>query len=303
MIELNKWSGSFNEPTHQYFREDGKELSGVTGMLKKMLFNEEYKGVSESVLANAAERGSLIHKRIELYDAMGVGTDMPEVMNYANLKKEFGLECIASEYLVSDDENYASAIDKVFHKAETPEDEVVLGDIKTTYQFNREYVSWQLSVYAYFFERLNPRLKVTTLIGLWIREDKRRGSIAKVIEVERKSVEIIEELIKCSVEGRPFTLERVPSFISENIDKLIFLNERINALTEEKKAIVAEIMQNMQNKDMTKVDTGVILFTRKAAATRTTFDTTRFKAEHADMYKEYTKESVGEETLQLKFRE
>lgn len=160
MIRLNKWAGSFNEDEHRYFRSDGKELQGITKMLKAMLFKEEYKGVSQDVLQNAAERGHLIHSRLELYDNSGLGDDIPEVIAYARLKKMFNLEYIASEYLVSDDENYASAIDKVYHEKDTPDDEVVLGDVKATYNFNRDYVSWQLSVYAYFFEMLNPHLKV-----------------------------------------------------------------------------------------------------------------------------------------------
>lgn len=303
MIELKKWSGVFRETTHQYFREDGKELSGVTGMLKKMLFQEEYKGVSQAVLNNAAERGSLIHKRIELYDNMGVGTDMPEVMNYANLIKSSGLNCIASEYLVSDDENYASAIDKVFHQEGAPNDEVVLGDIKTTYNLNREYVSWQLSVYAYFFELMNEKLKVSQLVALWIREDKTRGSIAKIIEVERKPTEVVEELISCAVEGRPFTLERVPSYITENIDKLIFLTQRIKELQAEKSEIVEDILKNMKQSNTDKVDAGVILFSIKAASKRTTFDTTKFKAEHETMYKKYLSTSDVAESLNVKIRE
>ena len=303
MIKLNQWSGSFNEDEHRYYRSDGKELNGITGLLKKMLFPEEYKGVSQEVLANAAERGHYIHSRLEFYDKTGLGEDMPEVLAYARLKTMYGLEHIASEYLVSDDEEYASAIDKVFHIKDTPDDEVALGDVKTTYNFNREYVSWQLSIYAYFFEMLNEHLKVGRLLGIWIRNDRTRGMIAKVIDVERKPVEVVRELFRCAKEGKEFRVEKLPTYIAENLDKLVWLNETINKLTAEKEAIAKDILEKMQAEKRDKVDTGIVLFTRKAAATRSTFDSKRFKEEHEDMYNDYVKTSTGSETLQVKYRD
>lgn len=302
-IVLNKWAGSFDAGEHRYFREDGKELQGITKMLKTMLFKDEYKGVSQEVLANAAERGHTIHSQLELYDNMGVGTDIPEVAAYARLKELYGLEWIASEYLVSDNEDYASAIDKVFHQTDTPDDEVVLGDVKTTYSFNREYVSWQLSVYAYFFEMLNPHLKVHSLIGIWVRNDRTRGLINKIINVERKPAEVVRELIRCAKEGKEFNVEKLPEYISENLDRLLWLNETIKLLSEEKDAIVKDILEKMQQEHRDKVDTGIVLFTKKAAATKTTFDTKLFKEEHSDLYSKYSKTTIGSETLQVKFRE
>lgn len=302
-IRLNRWAGSFDADWHRYFREDGKELQGITGMLKAMLFKDEYKGVSQETLQNAAERGHMIHSRIELYDTGGFGDDIPEVVAYARLKGMFGLEHISSEYLVSDNENYASAIDKVYHRKDTPDDEVVLGDIKTTYNFNREYVSWQLSVYAYFFEMLNPHLKVGGLIGIWIRNDRTRGMISKVISVERKPADVVRELIRCAVEGREFSIEKMPVYISDNLDRLVWISETINALTREKDAITKEILERMQAEQRDRIDTGIVLFTRKAAATRSTFDSSAFKADHADLYEKYVKTTTGAETLQVKLRE
>ena len=302
-IKLNKWAGSFDADEHRYFRKDGKELQGITKMLKQMLFKDEYRGVSSEVLQNAAERGHMIHSRIELYDMSGLGDDMPEVLAYARLKKMYGLEHIESEYLVSDDENYASAIDKVYHEDNTPDDEVVLGDIKTTYNFNREYVSWQLSVYAYFFEMLNPHLRVGRLIGIWVRNDKNRGLINKIIDVERKPAEVVRELIRCAVDGCEFKVEQFPSFISENLDRLVWLNDTIKSLSEEKDAIVKEILERMQQEQRDKVDTGIVLFTKKAATTTKRFDAKAFKAEHEDLYEQYAKISEVAETLQVKFRD
>ena len=301
-MKLAKWGGTFVAAEHKYYNKDGKELQGVTGILKRRIFMDEYKGVSQAVLNNAAERGTLIHSRIELFDSMGVGDEMPEVANYKRLLEENNLEWVASEYLVSDDEHYASAIDKVYHPKGTSDDEVELTDIKTTYRFNREYVAWQLSIYAYYFEKMNPTKKVVRLSGLWIREDDKRGSIAKYIPIERKPVELVEKLLDCDINDKPFDMSVLPSYISENIDKIAFLDERIKALTAEKEALVAEILDKMKADEKESIDSGLILFTRVAESTRSSFDSKKFKEENAEMYNKYLKESTVKESLKVTIR-
>lgn len=302
LIKLKEWDGTFNESTHEYFTSDGVQLQGVTGMLRRRIFKDEYKGVSQEVLMNAAERGHLVHSQCEFFDLMGVGTEIPEVYNYSNLIKENNLEHVATEYLISDDEHYASAIDKVFHPKDGAENEFILADIKTTYNFNSEYVSWQLSVYAKMFEAMNPNAKVVGLKGIWLREDARRGSIHKMYDIERKPAAMVEELISCDIEDREFNGTVIPQYISDNIDELRLLTERAKEIEERKKEIVGEILKNMQSDNIQKCDVGTILITRKAGAVRTTFDTKKFKEEHEDLYDKYVKTSTSAESLQITLR-
>lgn len=71
----------------------------------------------------------------------------------------------------------------------------MLADIKTTSKLDKEYVSWQLSVYADWFEAMNPDIPVKALYVVWLKDDKH-----KVIEVERKSHEEVEALLYGEVE-------------------------------------------------------------------------------------------------------
>ena len=128
----------FNPEPHTYFLE-GKELYGITSMLSRQLFPHKYdipEGISEEDwekrLGDAADRGHLIHSKIELYDQIGV-EDTEEIKNYKKIKKSHGLKTIANEYLVTDREYYASAIDLVF---EENDGSISLGDIKTTYKLD-----------------------------------------------------------------------------------------------------------------------------------------------------------------------
>lgn len=302
LIKLKKWDGTFNESTHEYFTSDGVQLQGVTGMLRRRIFKDEYRGVSQEVLMNAAERGHLVHSQCEFFDLMGVGTDIPEVYNYANLVKENGLEHVATEYLISDDEYYASAIDKVFHPTDGAENEFVLADIKTTYNFNSEYVSWQLSVYAKMFEAMNPNAKVVGLKGIWLREDARRGSIHKMYDIARKPAAMVDELISCDIEDRDFNGTVVPQYISDNIDELRLLTEREKEIGERRKEIIGEILRQMQADKSQKYDVGTILITRVAGATKNNFDVSKFREEHKDLYDKYVSTSTTKESLKVTLR-
>ena len=152
---LNKSSVSFDENSHTYHL-DGVALSGITGMIKKHLFPDKYKDVPEETLNNAKDRGSVIHKLCELVDDLGIKDDREEVKNYIKLKEKYSMEYVCSEYLVSDNKHFATCIDKVF-KSDNGYD---LVDIKTTYTLDKEYLSWQLSINAFFFELQNPGVKV-----------------------------------------------------------------------------------------------------------------------------------------------
>ena len=51
-IELKNSGVFFNEEAHEYWLGD-KQLSGITGMLQRQLFPDEFNGISEATL-NAA---------------------------------------------------------------------------------------------------------------------------------------------------------------------------------------------------------------------------------------------------------
>lgn len=188
-IKLNDSGILFDAESHTYCTKDGEVLQGITGRLKERAFPDEYKDVPEDVLQRASCRGTRIHNILELYDEVGFITDeCQELQNYMKAQTEFPFLAnhLQSEYLITDNKQYASAIDKVY----VENDGVILGDVKTTYHLNEEYVSWQLSIYAYFFNLINPDIEVKKLYALWFREDK-----YKVVEVERKSIEDVKKLL------------------------------------------------------------------------------------------------------------
>lgn len=286
----------FNQEQHTYTNtKTGERYKGITGTLIHRLFPDKYKDIPKHIMANAASRGSMIHEEIELIETIGINPSSVEGKGYLKLKEQYGLKFLESEYTVSDLEHYATNIDAIY---EVDEKSVDIVDYKTTYKFDRESVSWQLSICAYFLEKNNPHVKVRKLCGIWLR-----GEIAELIEVERRSVGEIKALIDADQNNAPYEYcPAFPDYISDNIQALCNLNRRIKELTEEYSAIQSEILQKMAENGDKSFDTGDILFTVVAPSVRETFDSKRFKAEHSELFGQYTKTSKTKESLKLTFR-
>lgn len=286
MIQLTTSRVVFNKEHHTYTL-DGHQLQGITGMLHRRLFPSEYANIRQEVLDNAARRGSAIHDACEAYDnGEQVYTEyIAEVDAYAEATKKKKLRHLASEYLVTDGDYFASAIDKVY---EVDDNTVDLGDIKTTSKLNKEYVAWQLSIYAYFFETMNPDIKVRHLYAIHIRDGK-----CKVVKVERiadaKVIALMaDEIFDAPVVVETPTLPSMPDQYKEMQYTIAYKIAAIEEMEKDIKEVKARLLEEMDAADVTKWQGDMLTFTRKADSSRETFDTKRFKAEHPELYRQYT---------------
>lgn len=292
--KLKNCGVKFNQEKHEYWLGD-KQLQGITGVLERRLFPDKYKFVSKEMMERAAERGTFVHEQIELAESLGVNPDVQEVQNYLKLKEEYGLKILESEYTVSDLENYATNIDGVY---DVEENVVDIADYKTTSKFDKESVSWQLSVCAYFLEKCNPKVKVRKLFGIWLR-----GDIYRLIEVDRKPVELVKALLLADHNDMPFTwASEIPDYVSIEEESIIALSQRKAEIDEELETIKANLMERMAADGKKSIDTGKVLITLKAASKQMRFDSKKLMADNEDLYNKYLKETNVKESLTMKVR-
>lgn len=275
----------FNQEEHTYTLR-GKKLKGITGMLHRQLFPEEYKDVPEHILKQAAERGTLIHETCELVDELNITPSSVEGVNYKKLITENGLMHECSEYLVSDEENFASNIDKVYRVSD---DTFILADIKTTYKVNKDYIRWQLSIYAYLFELQNKGAQVERLYGIWLRGEK-----AELIEVDRVPAVEVKRLLECEIEGTQFSMAVVPD--DKMPDKYLALQMQIAEIesqakywADKKKELLSGIKEEMDAAGVIKWVGDSITITRKRDTEREAFDKASFKKAYPEIYREFIK--------------
>ena len=293
-MRLNKSNVIFDSENHTYTL-DGRQLSGITSLLDRQLFKEKYSCVPEAILKKAAERGTYIHQCCELVDE-GFVTDNIESVNYLALKKKYNLRIEESEYLVSDNENYASCIDKVYRYDDRT---FFLGDIKTTYKLNREYVQWQLSIYAYLFEKQNPEAVVSSIFAIWLR-----GETHELVELERIPSEKVERLLYCDSHGLQYEEQNntLPILFNELEGMIVDIESQLSNLTMQKKAIQEGIMKAMVKEGLYSWKGERISITRKTASTRKTFDREKFDVDYPNIYDNYIKETPISESLLIKIK-
>ena len=296
MTHLNDIPVQFDQEQHKYYdKRTGRELKGITSTLLRRLFPNKYKDVPQFVLQKAADKGSIVHEDIELTETLGIEPSTQEGKNYLQLKNENGLTFLASEHLVSDMESYASSIDLVF---DVEDGTVDIADIKTTYKFDKESVSWQLSIYAYMLELNNPNVKVRKLYGIWLR-----GDISELIEVTRHSNGEVKALIEADTEDKDYDYSpEFPEYITENEQTLYSLAKRIHELTEEYDTVKAEMQKGMSEHGDKSFDLGNMVVTLIAPSVRTSFDSKKFQSEHEDLYGKYLKTSKTKESLKVTLR-
>lgn len=299
MIEL-KDSGVVLDKAEHTYTLDGKTLSGITKLIENKLFPDKYAGVPEATMKAAAVRGTYIHELTELYDDIGAkNEDVPELQGYIKLQSEGGYKPVRSEYIVTDGEHYASGIDAVWTK---DGESVYLVDKKTTSKYYGDSVEWQLSIYAYMFELMNPGVKVAGLMGCWLR-----GGKAKLYPAKRHSVDEVKRLLQSGVDGTEFKPDAVERTEDEKAIEFMLLDlydiERaMRKVKEDREQLLARLQEKMEavGKDNTSND--YVSVTMKADSVRTSFDSSRFKKEHAALYAEYTKGTPVKGGLMVKLK-
>ena len=285
-IELKDSGILFDKERHEYWLGN-RQLSGITGMLQRQLFPDEFNNVPEEAIKEAARYGTEVHESIELFDSSWINDGTQEVQDYISLCQENGLVHERSEYTVTDGENWASNIDKVYRSSD---DTFSLGDIKTYGTMTPdklEKARWQLSIYAYFLELQNKDAKVGNLFILHIRNKAKQDGtfdhIRNIMPVERIPSDICKELLDTDLRGEqfinPYSIPEKYRRQEDYIRQLIQTKDETEARLSE---IKSEILEDMESKGVKTWDTGTMRLTRKLPTTRLSFNSTQFKADHPE---------------------
>ena len=298
-IKLNKPKVTFIEETHQYFLGK-KQLKGITGTLVRKAFPDTYKDSPESVLMKAAERGGMIHNSFELFctvfdsDINMYPNPTEEILAFNSMLVSYGLHHVDSEYLVTDGEDFASAIDGVFADSDG---NIYLVDYKTTSTLHYDNVSLQLSIYARWFEEQNPDLKVKELVCMWFKNGQSRFQ-----PLPRVSEEKIDALIKAYLEDDPdykYEVE-VPEAFSSTEQQYRLVTARIDALKIEQDALKEKLMKMMEANKQKSIKTQYGSYSYVESTTKRTLDTKLFKEKYPNAYEKLTKVSISKPSIRIK---
>lgn len=293
-MELIKSPVVFEEEQHKYTLGE-RELSGITKLISRHLFPDKYKDIPEAILNAAAERGSLIHKEVEdwlINKEFGFTDEL-----YAFKQSGFSYEKVYPEFLVNNDK-YATKIDIVAIDSST----VDLYDIKTTYNLDKDYLSWQLSIDAYLFEHMT-NYPVNKLGYIWLRGDK-----CEIGDIVRKSDKEVEDLLNAESNCEIYTQELI--LPQAEMAQIIKLESYIKTLDEQKKKAEAEakefkqkLITAMEARGIKKLSLDNLSITYVAPTKKISIDSKRLKEELPEIAKSYMQESNVKASVRITIKE
>jgi hypothetical protein len=298
-ITLNVPKVTFIEESHQYFIGK-KELKGVTGTLIKKAFPDTYKNIPELVLMKAAERGGLIHNTFETFcsifdaDLKQYPNPTEELLAFHSMLVAYDLHYVASEYLVTDGENFASAIDGIFSDSEG---NIYLVDYKTTATLHYDNVSLQLSIYAKWFEEQNPNLRVKEIVCMWFKNGQ-----SKFQPLPRVADWQIDDLINAYLADDTeyqYKVE-VPEQFSALEQEYRLVSARMDALKIKQDDLKEQMMKMMEANKQKSIKTNIGSYSYVESTTKRTLDTKLFKEKYPNAYERLTKVSISKPSIRIK---
>lgn len=293
----------FNEEKHEYTL-NGKKLISVTQLMQKHGLAPSYAGVSSEVLNAKAERGTLIHKEIEDFNKSGAIGFTDEMDQYKEYIKSKDVEVLESEHRVNND-IVAGTVDLVLNY----NGNIVVADIKTTYQLHLESVKWQLSIYAYLM--FDDR----DVVGYWgdypRYEDvsgqafhfNKEGKL-NVVDIKLMPFEEVDKLMECERKGEIYKYE--VDLSENNISQIASLEQVIkdlDARVKEAKAkqeeLKSALLQEMESRGLKTFENDGVKVTYVAPSKKITLDSKGIKEKYPDIYKEFSKESETKASLRI----
>ncbi len=323
----------FNEDAHTYLRGE-QRLSGITSLIHQVLQLGVYPGANDYVLKvqipKAGYYGSCVHKAIQMYDELGIEcTEYPEKPHYTagmlpaqDVSEELnsykcllmGLRTVACEFTV-DYGNFASQIDSV--KADE-DDDIYLVDYKTN-NLNyypggqaglEEYLSWQLSCYAFMFEKQTGK-KVAGLIAFWLRKGEgERWAIERKPDEQVKC--LLDTLVSLTDHGFVYFNDTMQVYDTTQLQKVVETSTGLVVPQEITKAIAdlvkaekaAKEMKErlrslMEQNNVTKWECDEFTASIGKESKSTTFDSKALEKADPETYKKYLKTTTRKGSFKI----
>lgn len=295
MMDLKETKVEFDELLHLYTlpTEDGnKILRGITPIVSAVYHT--YDCVDEATLKKAAEVGKNYHKQYQFETENEFYSEACKSQKEEEDKR--GLAPIRCEFLVSDEERIASAIDIVYINEKG---EIILCDIKTTSDVHYDEWRLQLSIYKYLFE-LQTGKKVS---GLVVAHINKHDYKCNMLDIQPLEVEEVKRIIEDYFSGKELIAKPEQKGLAVVKDyegamlKYLRLEAEIKAFKEKFNDLVLKTMQENGDKSY---KTDCLSITRVLETSKKSFDSKKFKEDYPELFEKYQKESVTKEHLLIK---
>lgn len=293
----------FDEIGHTYTDDKTGKIEPSVTQILGVVYGTGLENAPAQFVKRAADKGTGIHKEIETYLCAGKQGETPEFLAWHEWFTRYTQPFTTYES------------EKIIH-AQTPYGSFAgtldfygngfIYDWKTCKTATRQQVAkWQkqLSFYAYAMRKMgysvNEPLKIVHV----------NGNDLEVITCDYLGDEFVEEtmhLYKEITEGRKTQQDAILSeqkeLLTVSVKEMQLLEDtllQIKALEMVAEDYRERIKAEMEQRGILDLQVGKVKMTYVPATVRAAFDSKAFKAEHADLYKQYIKETEVKPSLRI----
>ena len=294
----------FNPEQHEY-KKNGVIIPSVTTIIRQV-FGYKYGAVSPEVLERARAKGTEVHLEAEEYHKYGTIGISDE---FFALKKEFDRlpkPLAVEDYLYAETPSgaFCGTCD-LFYGSDR------LCDYKTSKVLDTKTTTIQLNMYRYAYQKAGydvSNLEAWHVVGnvlkrvqLPILPHSYIDAIVDYYYSGKQADEALEALKECNKvkRGRPAKKEQD---FARAAQQLAAIDEKMELLQAKKDLILQNIKDFMALKNIDKAATDLADFTYIPEATRTSFDSAKFKNDRPDVYGLYLKTSTTKAQVRVRFK-
>ena len=294
----------FNPEQHEY-KKNGVIIPSVTTIIRQV-FGYKYGAVSPEVLERARAKGTEVHLEAEEYHKYGTIGISDE---FFALKKEFDRlpkPLAVEDYLYAETPSgaFCGTCDLFYGSGR-------LCDYKTSKVLDAKTTTIQLNMYRYAYQKAGydvSNLEAWHVVGnvlkrvqLPILPDSYIEGIVDYYYSGKQADEALEALKETNQvkRGRPAKKEQD---FARAAKQLAAIDEKMELLQAKKDLILQNIKEFMALKNIDKAATDLADFTYIPEATRTSFDSAKFKKDRPDVYGLYLKTSTTKAQVRVRFK-
>ena len=285
---------TFDEQKHQYTNETGESIPSVTQILGKV-YGTGLENAPEYFVNRAAAKGTKIHKEIETYLNGGKEGETPEfkcwlkemrLLGYSNKDTDYECEkiiCATTPY-----GQFAGTLDFFA--------DGIIKDWKTCKTATRKQIDkWQKQLSFYIYALRQMGYQTSDKADIFHLTD-----ICTNITVDYLGDGWVEETMRLYQAGE--TPKEETQLLTVSVKELQLLEDtlfQIQALEKVAEEYRARIKNEMERRGILNIQIGKVKMTLVPGTVRATFDSTSFKSEHADLYKQYIKNTEVKPSLRI----
>lgn len=302
----------FNKKTHTYSIDGEIATISVTELLAKHNLSPSYDGVSKELIKKAAEEGEKVHADLEkIFNEKEYTLETEQGKNFEKWVKE-NVKCGVAEQRLGFEYNGLTIAGTADVMGFLKNDTLFVGDHKNTSQFNREYVSWQVSLYDYFARQLKGE-KLNGQPFNWkgaekfycFHYDKKDNGKMTIHELDKIPDSEIERLIECEYKGEIYARRELvvsPELeleFSKKQKALIRLKKQLENAEKKMESVKEKLIELFEQQGILQWKTDNMSVTYIAPTETHTLDSTKIKRELPQIYDKYVKVGKKKATIRI----